>query len=107
MSPRDLIPTRWKSRILTAGAMVGAMVVVAGAVNPVLRPIAKMTIVSALDSTYVLQQSYDKTQLRDSLTHAQETDSIFRMLGEQRTQTARVDSSLRCITRRVKPGWCE
>lgn len=92
-----------KKGILTAGALVSAVVVVLGA----MRPVARIAIVTTLgDSTYVTQQSYHEDSFRDSLTHKQETDSIFRMLRDDKQQHARTDSALRCL-RRNKPGWCE
>lgn len=96
---------RAKKAILNLAALVGAVVVVAGAFNPLLRPAAKAGIVLVLDSTYVFQQSYDNDSFRDSLTHKQEVDSILRMVRDVKVSQAAQDSSLRCL-RRNKPRWC-
>lgn len=97
MSPKDFATVRVKRLLLTGGALVSAVIVITG-------PIAAGA--TKIDARYVKQQSYDTDKRFDSLTHRQETDSIFRMMRKHDEQEARVDSSLRCITRRVKPDYC-
>lgn len=97
--------TRWKQLLLTGAALVSAVIVVTG---PIAAGAQKM------DARYVKQSAYDSAQLIakgvhsiDSLKHKIEVDSIFRMLRDGQQQRARIDSSLRCMTRKSKPGWCE
>ena len=95
----------WKRRLVNTAATVSAILVLAAAMRPILRPVANSTLREVLDSTYVLQQNYDKDTFRDSLNHKQELDSIFRMIGADRAQHATMDSMARCIFR-DKPEYC-
>lgn len=91
-----VLPVKWSTRLITAGALATAIVTLAAALRPVIRPVWRDSIVSIADSIYVRIDSAQLQRLRDSVTKVLQRDP----------QLAKMDSILRCVKTR-HPHWCE
>jgi hypothetical protein len=96
----------WKGRALTATALISAVVVVAGAISPIIRPVARAAIVSTVEPEFVHQRLYDSVRIVQQGTRALDSLSHDQEIREINARLAGIDSGVRCL-RHPKRGYCQ